>query len=151
MKWPVNCGYLVSSVLLLVGCAPESTASHNEANFQYIRDTLGDVVLEYQASHGHIPEEFDTGLSEYGKSLAHRGDIDGHGITYSKIGPEIFMFISSGRNNKMEMGHGDDLVVVCSNGIWSVRDGAYVAKALQRLEHGTNPQAEQSIQRQNEP
>ena len=99
---------------LLMGCR-KYDAKKNE---NYIKGTLGKIILDFKSKHNRLPETFSEAHNYTGTILQHRGDYYSNPIIYFKTGDNSFYFLSYGRNGKNEGGAGDDLKVEYLNGVW---------------------------------
>ena len=110
-----------------------SQAHRRQEHFQYVRDELGNIVLDYIEGNSEPPDSFDLALQTSTRRLRHRGDYFGRGIVYKKIDAQSFFFISAGPNNRIEMGRADDLVICYEHGRWFLGDSEYVKQAYDRI------------------
>jgi len=119
--------------LLVVGLASAglllyliSWTYRTEANIEYVRDTLGGIVLEYRERHGRLPTTLTRAIETDGHRLSHRGDSFGRGVGYETLGDDCFWFICSGPDGVDDHGGGDDVVLVWERGTWFIGEAGFV-------------------------
>ena len=94
-------------------------ATRQKKNVEYMRNTLGDIVLEYAEKYGDIPDTFEAALNDSSKTLPNRGDYYGGALVYEKLSDKSFRFVALGKNNRYDQGKSDDVVVMYVDGIWA--------------------------------
>lgn len=108
---------------MIAGCSGLVTQPRS-ANVNFLKNVVGDVVLEYYRKHGHMPDGIEEALVATNRTLPNRGDVHGHSLLYIKESDDTFVLMSAGANNRFEAGLGDDVVLKCSSRSWSeVEDG----------------------------
>lgn len=75
--------------LILVGLAYETERGYLERNLRYM-ERVAQVVIEYERTHGSVPEQFETAHRATGIVLPNRGDADGSLSWYRKDGDHAF-------------------------------------------------------------
>ena len=118
----------VKLLLLLIvgiyGCS--DSRNYRKENIEYLTKTIGDVLLHSRSKTGGFPETINDALKITGTSLNHRGDVDGHGLSYRRISKDECYLHSSGPNNIDENGDGDDVVVYYSSKMWYEGNAKYL-------------------------
>lgn len=105
-------------IIALNGCEDRNSPAARASNENYLKNTLGQIVIENRDSSGEVSESFDQALGKSGVTLRNRGDYYGCAIVYRKTGPDAFYFHSYGPNGTDDAGAGDDIKVSYSNGRW---------------------------------
>ncbi len=105
-------GYYVTST------NPNSLAGRQN-NVEYMRNKLGEIVMEYSEKHGSIPEGFEIALNDSDKTLPNRGDYYGRSMVYEKLSDDSFRFIAFGQNGEYDNGEADDVVVKYADRTWT--------------------------------
>lgn len=96
---------------------PNSSVGRQK-NAEYMRNRLGEIVMEYFEKHGSIPEGFGIALSVSDKRLPNRGDYYGRSMVYQKLAGDSFRFVAFGQNGEYDDGNSDDVVVKYADGTW---------------------------------
>lgn len=110
--------FLTSLSLICLVSSCSKSNSNIDSNEQYLKETLGSIILEYQKDTGRLPNTFTEALKKSNKKLSHRGDINGNSMVYEKVNEDQFYIMSYGRNNKFEHGKGDDLILFYTKESW---------------------------------
>lgn len=105
-------GYYVTST------NPNSLAGRQK-NVEYMRNMLGQIVVEYFEKHGSIPDGFEIALNDSGKTLPNRGDYYGRSMVYQKLSDDSFRFVAFGQNGEYDDGESDDVVVKYADRAWT--------------------------------
>ncbi len=83
---------------LIVLMGHEPAAANLRKNRAYL-ERLAGIAAGYIARHGEAPDGFDQALNEAhaqtGLILPNRGDADGHGLAYEKLGKRAFALTST--------------------------------------------------------
>ena len=90
-------GVFAGAIGLIVLMGHESPAANLRKNRAYL-ERLAGIAAEYTAQHGEAPDQFDQAYDEAhrhsGVILPNRGDADGHGLLYQKLGKRAFALTS---------------------------------------------------------
>ena len=117
MKRITACGLILAGLLGVLSCVPAPDAGlARSANCRYLRDTLGAIVLGYQARHGEFPATVSEALADTpGVSLPQRGDWYGRATVYTRT-TDGFSFTSAGADGRLNTS--DDEGVVYQTDRW---------------------------------
>lgn len=112
---------IVPFILLLLltksGCSADSNSpSERTTNVDYLKNTLGPIILNNRSANGEVPDSFDAAHTASGVTLPNRGDYYGHSLAYKKLGPDSLQFHSYGSNGTDDGGGNDDIVMTHTNG-----------------------------------
>lgn len=108
----------VALIIALSCCEDPNAPSARASNENYLKNTLGQIVIKNRDSSGEVFESFDQALGKSGVTLRNRGDYYGQALVYRKTGPDAFYFHSYGPNGADDAGAGDDIKVSYSSGRW---------------------------------
>jgi len=111
---------LILIIPFLISCSDTNSRENRSKNIQFLKNTLGPVVIEYYKKHGVFPEFFDDALQEYQETLPNRGDAFGQSLVYERISMNSFYFHSYGSNGQNDNGKEDDLVVTYIDNKWYI-------------------------------
>lgn len=109
-------------LMLVTGCHPDpdpDSSSGRQKNADFLREKLGEIVIQYSDKHSNIPEIFGYALTDSGKTLPNRGDYYGRPMIYQKLSEDSFRFVAFGRNGEFDDGMNDDVVVTYANGTFT--------------------------------
>lgn len=106
-------------ILFATACSDSNSPAGRAANIDYLKNTLGPIVLNHRDANGDVFDSFEAAHAASGVTLPNRGDSYDHSLVYQKLGPEAFKFHSYGKNGVDDGGGGDDIVVTYTNGAWT--------------------------------
>lgn len=125
IRLPMKTRHAIALVLtvIVVGFYATSTNPDSQAgrqkNVKYMRNILGEIVIEYSQNHGRIPEGFEIALNDSNKTLPNRGDYYGRSMIYEKLSEDSFRFVAFGKNGEYDDGKSDDVVAQYADRAWT--------------------------------
>ena len=94
-------------VVILCGLTFESAAGNKRKNQKYLEKLAG-IINRYSEKHDRLPDSVEEALAVW-EILPNRGDADGNGFQYIRLGNRIFVMRSFGSNQKNDFGAADDV------------------------------------------